>query len=128
MQNKQKGEKAELKAMSFFVENGYKVYLPWGVNPDVDLVAENQDGLIRIQVKYAGSYGVNGKCVAALRVMGGNQSFHTAKKYSDDAFDYLFIYTAKDEQYLIPWRELVNRSSVNIEAPKYLSYKIVMQG
>jgi hypothetical protein len=56
--------------------------------------------------------------------MGGNQSFYSAKKYSDDAFDFLFIHTEKGENYLLPWREVEPRTAVIIEHGKYEKYKV----
>jgi hypothetical protein len=128
MLKRQKGDIAECHAIAYFMENGYNVYLPIGVSSNCDMIAKKDGKRIGIQVKYAGVYNQRGKCCAALRVMGGNQSFYTAKKYADDAFDYLFVYTARGECYLFTWKEVKARTQLNIEAPVYRPYKVLMQG
>jgi PD-(D/E)XK nuclease superfamily protein len=128
MLSKQKGDTAIGSAIAHFLSNGYEVCLPIGDKRDYDLVVEKDGQLFRVQVKFAGFYPDKNGCQAALRVMGGNQSYYSAKKYSDDAFEYLFVYTAKGEAYLIPWDKLTIRSYLSIEAPKYSSYKVSTQG
>ena len=125
---KQKGDVALGQAISYFLTNGYEVCLPIGDKRSYDLVIEKGNALSRVQVKYAGLYPGKTTCRAALRVMGGNQSYHYAKKYGNDDFDYLFVHTAKGENYFLPWPEVVIRSEISIEAPKYSSYKVIMQG
>jgi hypothetical protein len=124
MLTKQKGDIALGKAIAYFLSNAYEVCLPIGDKRDYDLVIEKGNTLARVQVKYAGIYAADSKCRASLRVMGGNQSFNTVKQYSEDAFEYLFVYTARDESFLIPWIDLEIRSVINIESPLYLSYKV----
>jgi hypothetical protein len=75
-------------------------------------------------VKYAGLYPGNSKCRIELRITGGNQSFHYAKKYADDAFDILFAYTAKGQRYVIPWSEIKARNEITLENLKYQPYLI----
>lgn len=125
---KQKGDTAIGKAINYFLSNGYEVCLPIGDKRDYDLVVEKDGVLTRVQVKYGGLYNGLTKCVVALRVMGGNQSFYYTKKYAANAFELLFVYTAKSEIFLLPWdATIIGKSSLSIEAPKYSSFKI-MQG
>ncbi|MEJ0072945.1 MAG: group I intron-associated PD-(D/E)XK endonuclease [Candidatus Saccharibacteria bacterium] len=128
MLSKQKGDIAIGHAIAYFMAHGYEVCLPIGDKRDYDMVVEKDGNLARVQVKYAGWYGDRRRHQAALRVMGGNQSFHTAKKYGDDAFEYLFVHTANGSSYLIPWKSLAIRSYLSIDAEKYIPYKISMQG
>lgn len=126
---KQKGDTALGRAISYFLSNSYEVCLPIGDKRDYDLVIEKGGVLARVQVKHGGLYNGLKKCQVALRVMGGNQSFHYSKKYPADAFEFLFVYTAKKETYLLPWNsEVVGKSSLSIEAPKYKPFRIDAQG
>jgi len=124
---KQKGDMALGRAISHFLSNGYEVCLPIGDKRDYDLVIEKEGELARVQVKYAGLHRGMKTCKAALRVMGGNQSYYSAKKYTDDAFEYLFVYTAKGESFLLPWKDVQVRTVLCVEAPMYSTYR-VMQG
>ena len=122
---KQKGDTAMGKAINYFLSNAYEVCLPIGDKRDYDLVVEKEGKLSRVQVKYGGLYNGLTKCVVALRVMGGNQSFYYTKKYAANAFEQLFVYTAKGETYLLPWdAAIVGKSSLSIEAPKYSSFRV----
>lgn len=88
--------------------NGYEVCLPIGDKKPYDLVVEYEGTLSRVQVKYAGYYAGVGKYKATLRTMGGNQSYHTAKKYEREDFDLLFIFTGSGRKFVIPWKNLEN--------------------
>ena len=85
MLTKQKGDIALGKAISYFISQGYEVCLPIGDKRDYDLVVEKGGKLMKVQVKYAGLYRSEEKCIVALRVMGGNRSFYSAKKYAAEA-------------------------------------------
>ena len=124
MKPKDKGDLAAANAIAYFMTNGYEVCLPIGDKRPYDLVVEQDGTLFRVQVKYAGFYkGIN-KYKAALRTMGGNQSYYAAKKYKDDDFDLLFIYVGDGRKFLIPWNKLENRNSVSIEASKFSRYEV----
>ena len=124
MKPKEKGDIAAAQAISYFMTNGYEVCLPIGDKRPYDLVIEIGGVLQRVQIKYAGWYNGDKKYKAALRTMGGNQSNHTIKKYGDDDFDLLFVYVENGRKFLIPWKELIIRNSLAIEAGKYSSYEV----
>ncbi|HSX36219.1 MAG TPA: group I intron-associated PD-(D/E)XK endonuclease [Patescibacteria group bacterium] len=124
MLTKEKGDIALGQAIAYFLGSEYEVCIPVGDKRDYDLVVEKHSVLYRVQVKYAGLYTSSNDCRASLRVMGGNQSYNTVKRYSDNAFEYLFVYTAKHESFLIPWKDLKIRNVLCIESPIYSTYKI----
>ncbi len=129
MSSKQKGDSALGKAISHFLPEGYEVCLPIGDKRDYDLVIEKDGRLARVQVKYGGLYRSKTNCTVAIRVMGGNQSFFTTKRYAIDAFEILFVHTAKGESYVLPWNDdIIGKSVISIESPKYTQYRVVMQG
>ena len=103
MLTKQKGDLAVAHAIQYFTVAGYEVCLPIGDKRNYDLVVEKDYCLQTVQVKYAGIYpSKKNQCHVGLRITGGNQSFLAAKKYPDDAFDLLFVYTGRREMYLLP--------------------------
>ena len=124
MNTKHKGDQAVGKAISHFLSSGYEVCLPIGDKRHYDLLVEKDGKVARVQVKYAGLYPSKKGCRAALRITGGNQSFSYAKKYADDAFDVLFVYTAKGEQYAIPWSKVTPRNELSVENTKYATYRL----
>ena len=125
MLTKEKGDIAVANAIHYFTTAGYEVCLPIGDKRDYDLVVEKDYVLQSVQVKFAGLYpSRDNKCHVALRITGGNQSFKTAKRYTDNAFDLLYVYTEKDEQYLLPWTDIKARNEIAIEHLKYQGYNV----
>lgn len=101
MNTKIKGDMAVGFAINHYLFNGHEVCLPIGDKRNYDLVIEKDGILKRVQVKYAGLNNRN-ECLVALRITGGNQSFKYSKKYEDDAFDVLFVYTEKGQKISYP--------------------------
>ncbi len=123
LKSKEKGDIAVGNAIRYFISNGYEVCLPIGDKRDYDLVVEKGGLLSRVQVKYAG-ISSRGDCIAGLRITGGNQSFNYTKKYKQNAFELLFVYTGRNDTYLIPWENVLCRNEISIENIKYLRYKV----
>lgn len=124
MKPKEKGDLALGQAIGYFMANGYEVCLPIGDKRSWDIIVEKDGILSKVQIKYAGLYSRDGKCKAGLRITGGNQSFHTTKKYAETDFELLFIYTEKGERYCIPWSETHVRNELTVEDVKYQRYKV----
>ena len=99
--------------------------LPIGDKRDYDFIIEKGGELEKVQVKYAGLYAKSKVCKVGLRITGGNQSYTYAKAYKRDAFDILFVYTAKGERYVIPWNKLTARNELSIETKKYRIYRFL---
>lgn len=123
MNTKERGDLAIGQAINFFMKNGYEVSLPIGDKRDYDFIVEKGGKLEKVQVKYAGLYERSKTCKVGLRITGGNQSYSYAKKYKKDSFDILFVYTEKNEIYVIPWKKLEIRNELSIETEKYRMYK-----
>ncbi len=124
MKPKEKGDLAAAQAIHYFMTHRYEVCLPIGDKKPYDIIIEKDGVLARVQIKYAGYYNGDKKYKAALRSMGGNQSYHSAKKYADTDFDVLFVYVENGRKFVIPWPELPIRNSLAIEASKYAQYEV----
>lgn len=118
MNSKQKGSLAVAQCVAKMYERGYEVLLPFGDRKPYDLVLDTGDRLLKVQCKYAGR-SARGWHEASLRVMGGNQSYHTAKKYADTDFDLLYVYTADGRHFLFEWQDVKCRSTIKVDAPMY---------
>jgi hypothetical protein len=121
---KYKGDNAIGKAIEYYISSGYEVCLPVGDKRPYDLIVEKNGKTWRVQVKYAGWYPKKQKCFAGLRITGGNRSNNYAKKYKDDEFDVLFVYTETGNRYHIPWQSVDARSELSIDTNKYLKYRV----
>ena len=123
MNSKQKGSIAVAQCIAKLYQLGYEVLLPIGDRNPYDLVFDDGKKLNKVQVKFAGKR-ARGTYRAGLRVTGGNQSYNYAKKYSNDAFDYLFVYSEEGKSYLIKWDEIPIRNEIAINDIKYLRYLV----
>lgn len=121
--SKQKGSFALAHCIAKLYSLGYEVLLPIGDRQPYDLAFDDGKYLYKVQVKYAGRY-KNGRCKVGLRITGGNQSYNYAKKYKDDDFDFLYVYTPSEKHYLIKWGETKNRNEITIDDPKYQKFLI----
>ncbi len=121
--SKHKGSVAVAKCIAKLYSMGYEVLLPIGDRNSYDLVFDDGKNLYRVQVKYAGLT-TKGKCIAGLRITGGNQSYNYAKKYGDNEFDYLFVLTSDNKEYLMKWQDLKIRNELSISAKKYQKYLV----
>lgn len=124
MNTKQKGSLAVAQCISKLYTMGYEVLLPVGDRKPYDLIFDDGEKLYKVQAKYAGMTS-RSKCVAGLRITGGNQSYNYAKKYKDTEFDYLYVYTADNRHYLIKWSEIKVRNEISVNDEKYRKYELV---
>lgn len=124
LKSKEKGDLAVASAIHYFMTNGYEVCLPIGDKKDYDIIVEQDNNLYKVQIKFAGIYSRNGQCKVGLRITGGNQSYNTAKKYGNAAFDFLYVYTEKKQIFLLPWNKVMARNEISIEHMKYQRYNV----
>ena len=83
------GDVGEWSAIGWLIDHGAKVFLPLGHSPDVDLVADLGDRLVRVQVKTSTVYRSR-RYEVTLCTRGGNQSWNGVVKLFDQArWDYL---------------------------------------
>jgi hypothetical protein len=124
MNSKAKGDIAVGQAISHYISNGYEVCLPIGDKRHYDVIVEKDGFIKRVQIKYGYYVEKKGRSVVGLRITGGNQSFNYAKKYTNDAFDELFVYTEKGNKYAFPWKDISCRNELAVDIPKYKGYKV----
>jgi len=121
---KHKGDFAVAQCVAKLYSKGYEVLFPLGDRKLYDLVVDDGTTLKKVQCKYAG-FSVSEKGhVVELRTTGGNKSRNSYTKYTDEAFDLLYVYTASGKQYLINWKEITCRSSLNVDYDKYSKFEI----
>jgi hypothetical protein len=110
--SKKQGDIGE--AIAFFIKRGQTVLFPLSDSEPYDLVFDDGARLNKVQVRTTASKSPHGKYKVNLRVLGGNQSFHTATKFDNAKVDFLFVLTDGADKYLIPAVEIQNGSSLNL--------------
>ena len=110
--------------MEWLVGVGAALYMPLGHSPDVDLVADLDGRLIRVQVKTCGLWR-NGRWEVTLCTRGGNRSWNgVVKLFSAKRCDWLFVHVADGRRWFIPASEVEGGSGIVLGGPKYAAYEV----
>lgn len=117
------------KAIHYFVSNGYCVSIPLNDTQGYDLVVEKEGVLQRVQVKTSRGLTDAGSYAIQLRNTGGENK--TKKQpFDNKKQDLLFIYTADENMYLIPSKDInaINTICVRTYDNPYTKYLVFNKG
>jgi hypothetical protein len=110
--------------MEWLVSVGAALYMPFGHSPDVDIVADIDDRLLRVQVKTCGLF-IKRRWQVSLVTRGGNQSWSgIVKQFSPQRADYLFVHVADGRRWLIPATEVAGGTGILLGGPKYAAFEV----
>lgn len=102
-------------AIAHFTQLGYTVSLPITDSQDYDLIIDNNDKICRVQVKTTKYKPKNqNDYIVNLRVMGGNRSFHTEKKFDNSKVEIIFVLTEDGSKYIIPSDKIVTKTNLQL--------------
>ena len=122
------GDIGELSAMEWLTSKGALVWLPFTHSPHVDLMAEFEDGLVRVQVKtstYRGSADVKDRWNVSIATNGGNQSWSgVAKRFDPRRVDYLFVLVGDGRRWFIPAPAVEGARGLVLGGTKYSEFEI----
>lgn len=120
MNSKDKGNIGEALALAEFIKYGIQVSIPFGDNSRYDLIADFNNKLNRIQVKYCNQQIKNGSincpCSSSL-----NHTTNKNRTTYEDEIDYFVFYLAEwNKTLLVPIKEVSGHKTLNfrIELPK----------
>jgi hypothetical protein len=114
----------ELSAMEWLASRGAHIYVPVGHSPDIDLVAEIEGVVLRIEVKTA-THRRGDRWSVLISTRGGNQSWTGTVKYFDRSrCDFLFVHVGDGRRWFIPTGALDCRSALLLGGPKYAAFEI----
>ena len=120
--NKDKGRTSLGISIAYFSANGYTVSIPLNDTQDYDLVIE-KDGILKtVQVKSTACKSKYGKYQVALKSCGGTKG-KTYKTLIDTKVDLLCVITDNIDIYVIPVKNINNRSTLNL-CEKYNKYRV----
>jgi hypothetical protein len=105
-------------AIAYFTRKGMMVALPLNDSQPYDLIVEIDNALQKVQVKTSTSNAI------ALRTMGGNQSYHTAKLFDHSSCDYVYGLLDNGDSWLVPTSTFSNKTSLKLTDKKYDVYKL----
>jgi Holliday junction resolvase-like predicted endonuclease len=115
----------ELSAMEWLASRGARIYLPLGHSPDVDLIAELNGRLLRVEVKTSTSRRNHGGWEVVIATRGGNQSWSgLVKHFEASRCEYLFVHVGDGRRWFIPTGALDGRTGITLGGPKYSEFEI----
>jgi hypothetical protein len=120
--NKEKGNSSLGIAIAYYSSNGYTVSIPLNDTQDYDLIVEKDNILKKVQVKSSACKTKYGNYQVALKSCGGTKG-KTYKTVIETNVDEVFILLENLEMYIIPIKEMQNKSTLTI-CDKYNKYKI----
>lgn len=123
------GDIGELSAMEWLASKNAVVWVPFTHSPHVDLMAESEDRLVRVQVKTSTfrstkKSGEN-RWHIAIATNGGNQSWTgLTKKFDPTRVDYLFVLVGDGRRWFIPACLVEGARSLSLGGRKYSEFEI----
>jgi len=112
-----KGDYAVAQAIATFTKAGFDVSLPLTESAAYDIVVDYKDSLKRVQVRY-----FSGRIVE-LRRIHSNSKGYVIKKTKKNAYDWLYILSEYDTEYLIK-ECLDGRRSITPQDKLKIKFKI----
>jgi hypothetical protein len=120
---REQGDIGELSALSWLIDQGAKVSIPFGHSPDYDLVADLDGRLLRVQVKTTTFF--RRRWEVSLATYGGNQSWTgLVKRFDPSRCDYLFVLVGDGRRWFIPSGELGGGRKILLGGPKYSEFEV----
>ncbi len=115
--------------MEWLASKGALIWVPLGHSPDVDLMAEIDGRICRVQVKTSTQSAETPKGHRRWRVMiatnGGNQSWSKTTKTFDPAnVDFLFALVGDGRRWFIPAASIEAQRQVALGGSKYSEFEI----
>ncbi len=110
--------------MEWLASQGAHIYVPLGHSPDVDLIAELEGRLVRVEVKTT-SLRAGDRWKVMIATRGGNRSWDGMVKYFDiHRCDHLFVAVADGRRWFIPTHALDCRSNLALGGKKYAEFEV----
>ena len=124
MSPRRQGDLGELSAMEWLGSKGYRDWLPVGHSPDYDLIAEDDDALLRVQVKTS-TQNAKRRWRVAVCTRGGNRSWSgLVKRFSAARCDHLFVLVADGRRWFIPAAAVEAGTALHLGGPKYAEFEV----
>jgi hypothetical protein len=126
---RRQGDLGEFSAMEWLASKGALVWVPLGHSPDVDLIAEFDGRLLRVQVKTS-TYRLrttdgHGRWGVSISTNGGNQSWTgTAKCFNPSHVDYLFVLVGDGRRWFIPAALVEAARRLSLGGTKYSEFEV----
>lgn len=114
------------KAIEYFTSQSIPVAIPLNDTQKYDIIADFNGGLQRISIKTTRFKSSNTSYEVLLKNTGGSSGNNKIRLFNNQDCDYVFIYTASEDLYLIPAKEIFATNSICV-GNKYSEYKVFIK-
>ena len=111
------------KAINYFTSQGFPVCLPLNDTQKYDLVVDLNGQLVRVSVKTSRHTNAYGNYDVMLKNAGGTSKGSKIRPFNNSTCDYIFIYTADNQIYLIPSNKITATNAITV-GNKYTEYLV----
>lgn len=111
------------KAIEYFTSQNIPVSIPLNDTQKYDIIADFNGKLQRISIKTSRYKKSENSYEVMLKNTGGSSGNNKIRLFNNQDCDYIFIYTANEELYLIPSKEIQATNSICV-GNKYNEYKV----
>jgi bifunctional DNA-binding transcriptional regulator/antitoxin component of YhaV-PrlF toxin-antitoxin module len=110
--------------MEWLASGGARLFVPVGHSPDIDLIAELEGRLIRIEVKTS-THRRGDRWGVLISTRGGNRSWTGVVKHFDPSrCDYLFVHVGDGRRWFIPTNALECTSQLTLGGQRYSEFEV----
>jgi hypothetical protein len=121
---RRQGDIGEITAAEWLTRSGFGVWIPLCHSPSIDLIAQRDENLFRVQVKTATVFR-DERFQVSVCTRGGNRSWSgVVKELDPHNFDYLFVLVADGRKWFIPSDQIGGRTALRLGGPKYARFEV----
>jgi Holliday junction resolvase-like predicted endonuclease len=121
---RKQGDLGEFSAIEWLGSQGYGVWIPFGHSPDIDLIADDGETLLRVQVKTS-TLKCRDRWAVAVCTRGGNRSWNgIVKRFSARRCDWLYVLVGDGRRWFIPAKAVEAGTRIHLGGPKYSQFEI----
>ena len=114
------------KAIEYFTSQNIPVAIPLNDTQKYDIVADFDGKLQKISIKTSRYQPRENVFEVMLKNTGGSSGNNKIRLFDNNNCDYIFIYTANEDLYLIPSKEIAATNSICV-GNKYIEYKVFIK-
>lgn len=101
MDRKTKGRLAEAKVITYLIENGHEVYLPFSNNSKYDLICYKDGAIKRVSVKFTSVKKKSGTWKVEMRQIFRGNKIINVNKFDSKEYDLIAVYIGPKDKVIL---------------------------
>ncbi|MEK7605742.1 MAG: group I intron-associated PD-(D/E)XK endonuclease [Patescibacteria group bacterium] len=101
MDRKTKGRLAEAKVITYLIENGYEVYLPFSNNSKYDVICYKDGEIKRVSIKFTSVRKKSGTWKVEMRQIFRGNGVINVNKFDNKDYDLIAVYIGPKDKVIL---------------------------